>query len=532
MILSSFSFLTFPMIDPIALQLGPLSIRWYSLAYITGFLGALFYIRLLLPRTENHTISFKNLDDLLIFAVMGVILGGRLGYVLFYNFSYYLENLKDIFAVWKGGMSFHGGLIGLTIAIIIYAIRKKLPLLKLGDLIVCAAPIGLFFGRIANFINGELYGRVTTAPWGMIFPHAGDLPRHPSQLYEAFLEGLLLFTVLHLLWRIQWIRLRSGFLSGMFFIGYGIARFIIEFFRLPDTQVGYLWHQLTMGQILSLPMILFGIGLIIWSLHHHKKVKPLFITDPLLNNEKEHLFHAFFTKPAVLSAVISEKLLCPKYQTAPLKDFLNHADFSSLDEEKNLSHPLVMMQQKHTHQIEKISAPLTEDQWPKETDGMITQQKNIALGVYTADCLPILLYDPKEKVIASVHAGWKGADKEIARKAIEKMKELKSDPANIIAVIGPAISQKSYEVDQEFYDHFNAPKYFKLKNKRTKKYQFDLKKYVFEQLKSVGVKHVRILAYDTYKKEKMFYSYRLATHQKINIQNWHQLSCIMLKRKK
>lgn len=257
--------LPFPAIDPIAIELGPLAIRWYALAYLTGLLGGWWYLRFLARRTPGGPNDVQ-VDDFLVWATLGVVLGGRLGYVLFYKPSYYLANPLDILKVWQGGMAFHGGVLGVIVAIYLFSRLRKLSFLRMGDLVCAVVPIGLFFGRIANFINGELWGRpAPDVPWAFVFPHGGDVPRHPSQLYEAVLEGLVLFIVLHLLWRVTALRERQGFIAGAFLAGYGISRFIVEFFREPDSFLGTVAAGMTMGQLLSLPMILVGAALMIAS---------------------------------------------------------------------------------------------------------------------------------------------------------------------------------------------------------------------------------------------------------------------------
>lgn len=260
--------LRFPNIDPVALHLGPLQIHWYALAYLAGFLLGWRYMLYLASRDREGTVNPRPLtrlevDDFLPWAIGGVILGGRLGYVLFYQPQLYFHDPLEAFKLWHGGMSFHGGALGVIGAMIIYAIRRKLPLLRLTDLVCCAVPIGSFFGRIANFVNGELFGRVTDLPWGMIFPGGGDMPRHPSQLYQAGLEGLALFILLFALAHRGFIRNRPGILSGVFLIGYGLCRVVAELFRQPDAQIGFLYGGLTMGQLLCIPMILFGLALIV-----------------------------------------------------------------------------------------------------------------------------------------------------------------------------------------------------------------------------------------------------------------------------
>jgi phosphatidylglycerol:prolipoprotein diacylglycerol transferase len=257
-----------PEIDPIALSLGPIAIRWYSLAYIAGILFALFWLKKL--NQKDNFLSQKAYDDWLVWAVLSIMIGGRLGYVFFYNSSYFLENLLEIFAFWQGGMSFHGGLLGSIFGMWLFAKKYKVNFLQLTDALSIAAPIGLFFGRLANFVNMELYGRVSGSNFGIIFPNAGDLPRHPSQLYEAALEGILLFLILFSLNNFTKIRQVKGCLSGLFLVFYGSFRILIENFREPDTQIGFLFDNVTMGQLLSLPLILLGIFLIIFPIFSEK----------------------------------------------------------------------------------------------------------------------------------------------------------------------------------------------------------------------------------------------------------------------
>lgn len=256
--------LEFPLIDPVALSVGPIDIRWYALAYIAGFLLGLYALQKFLRLYPSATLTKDHLDDFLTYAVIGVILGGRLGYVLFYNPEYYAANPLEALMIWKGGMAFHGGLLGVIIAMIIFAGQKGLFFFHLADRIAVITPIGLFFGRIANFINGELYGRASDVSWAMIF-RAGDVPRHPSQLYQAATEGLLLFILLVMLQRSQTIRDKHGMLAGSFLAGYGALRFCVEFTREPDAHLGLLTFGLSMGQILCLPMIMIGCGVIFYS---------------------------------------------------------------------------------------------------------------------------------------------------------------------------------------------------------------------------------------------------------------------------
>ncbi|WP_184437045.1 prolipoprotein diacylglyceryl transferase [Roseospira goensis] len=257
--------LPFPVIDPVAVEIGPLVVRWYALAYIAGLLLGWLYLRRL-GRTPPAVLTGDQADDFLVWATLGVVLGGRLGYVLFYNLPYYLAHPAEILMVWQGGMAFHGGLLGVIVALLLFCRRKGIPPLAMGDLVACVAPIGLFFGRLANFVNGELYGRpAPDLPWAMVFPTADDQPRHPSQLYEAVLEGLVLFALLAVLWRVPAVRRRRGALTGVFLTGYGLARFAVEVVREPDAQLGYLFGLVTMGQVLSLPMIVAGLAFLAWA---------------------------------------------------------------------------------------------------------------------------------------------------------------------------------------------------------------------------------------------------------------------------
>jgi phosphatidylglycerol---prolipoprotein diacylglyceryl transferase len=262
--------LAFPVIDPVAVSIGPLAVRWYALAYLAGFILGWRYCIALSRRWMGRP-DTEDFDEFLTWAVVGVILGGRFGYVLFYNLPYYLENPLDALQVWHGGMSFHGGLIGVVLSILLFCRRRGLSPFRFGDLVGCASPIGLFFGRIANFINGELYGRIAAqtdwgADWAMVFPRdLLQLPRHPSQLYEAALEGALLFVILAILARRPAVAARPGLLAGIFFIGYGLARSLVEFYREPDAQLGFLWGGATMGQLLCAPMIVFGLWLALGS---------------------------------------------------------------------------------------------------------------------------------------------------------------------------------------------------------------------------------------------------------------------------
>lgn len=255
-----------PQIDPVALQIGPLAIHWYGLTYLAAFGLFLWLGRLRLAHAPYAQGGWqkRDVEDILFLGVLGVIVGGRLGYVLFYQPMAYLANPLGVLAIWEGGMSFHGGLLGVLVAMVWFARTRKRPWLQVMDFVAPCVPTGLAMGRIGNFINGELWGRVAdpSLPWGMVFRGAGDLPRHPSQLYQALLEGLLLFV---LLWLYARQPRRMGEVSAAFLVGYGSFRFIAEFFREPDAHLGLLGLGMSMGQWLSLPMVLAGVALWVWA---------------------------------------------------------------------------------------------------------------------------------------------------------------------------------------------------------------------------------------------------------------------------
>jgi len=254
----------FPAIDPVAIAVGPFVVRWYALAYIAGLLIGWRYCLILADRPPR-LIERRDIDDFLVWATLGVVLGGRIGYVLFYQPGYYLQHPVEALYLWHGGMSFHGGALGVTIAILLFTRARRGAIFAFSDIIAEAIPIGLFFGRIANFINGELFGRETDVPWAMIFPNGGSVARHPSQLYEAVCEGLLLFLLL-LFAEHRGARQRPGIVTGIFLIGYAVARMSGELFRQPDAQLGFLVFGTTMGQLLSIPVLIAGIALILWAL--------------------------------------------------------------------------------------------------------------------------------------------------------------------------------------------------------------------------------------------------------------------------
>jgi phosphatidylglycerol---prolipoprotein diacylglyceryl transferase len=260
--------LPYPLINPVLVEIGPLAIRWYALAYIAGLIIGWALIRRAL---RNDALwgsaarpSVDSVDDLLVYCALGVIIGGRLGNVLFYDPGYYFVHPIEILKLWEGGMAFHGGLIGALVGILLFSLRYRAPFLTTLDLVSLAAPVGIFLGRIANFIRPELWGRPTDVPWAVVFPGSDGLPRHPSQIYEAVLEGLVVFIILQAVARLGALK-RPGLLSGLFGVSYGVARIVCEFFRDPDPRLEDLGNGLTMGMVLSAPLVIIGTCLIIWA---------------------------------------------------------------------------------------------------------------------------------------------------------------------------------------------------------------------------------------------------------------------------
>jgi phosphatidylglycerol:prolipoprotein diacylglycerol transferase len=270
-----FFVIPFPAFDPVLVHLGPLAIRWYALAYIVGILLGWVYARAIIGSGRlwaggKAPLTLAQFDDFVLWVTLGIILGGRTGYVLFYNLPHFAAHPLEIFQLWNGGMSFHGGFTGCVVAVVLFAQRQKFSILSLGDLTCAAGPFGIFLGRIANFINGELWGRAADVPWAMVFPSGGPIPRHPSQLYEAGLEGLLLLAVLAALIRAGALK-RPGLIVGAFAVVYALARTSAEFFREPDAQLGFLWGGLTMGMLLSIPLFLAGVAFIVYAWQHPAK---------------------------------------------------------------------------------------------------------------------------------------------------------------------------------------------------------------------------------------------------------------------
>jgi len=253
--------------DPVLVDLGLFQIRWYSISYILGIiLGWLYAVKIIKQITKNkynyQPITTSNFDDLIIYLIIGIILGGRLGYVIFYNLEYYSQNFFEIFKLWQGGMSFHGGLLGVILSIIFFSKKTKTNFFKFADIISCVAPIGLFLGRIANFINGELYGKISTLPWAIIFSSGGSVARHPSQIYEAILEGIILFILINYLALKKQLLFKAGYISGLFLVSYSILRIFSEIFREPDLHLGLFFNYFSLGTVLSIATLVAGLVII------------------------------------------------------------------------------------------------------------------------------------------------------------------------------------------------------------------------------------------------------------------------------
>ncbi|MGR6468823.1 prolipoprotein diacylglyceryl transferase [Rhizobium sp. PAMB 3182] len=279
LIANALALINFPNIDPVAIRLGPIPIHWYGLAYVAGIIGGWYYARLLAKNNrlwagDKAPLTPDQLDDFILWVALGIVLGGRIGYILFYDLPSVIANPLRALEIWNGGMSFHGGLTGTLIAMLLFARNNGIPAWSLIDTVSAVVPIGLFFGRIANFINGELWGRLADVPWAIIFPTGGPFPRHPSQLYEAGLEGIALFTLLAIAIFLFGALKKPGLVAGLFVTFYGISRITVEFFREPDAQLGYLYGGwLTMGMLLSLPMVLAGVWAIVRALRAARTVE-------------------------------------------------------------------------------------------------------------------------------------------------------------------------------------------------------------------------------------------------------------------
>jgi len=254
--------------DPVLIDLGLFQLRWYSMAYVLGIIMGWMYAIKIIKLTRENKYNFEQIkethfNDIVIYLVIGIILGGRLGYVFFYNFEYYSQNFIDIFKIWQGGMSFHGGLLGVIASIIFFSKKTKTNFFKFADIVSCVAPIGIFFGRIANFINGELYGKISALPWAVIFPEGGNIPRHPSQIYEALLEGVILFALINYFALKKQLLFKTGYISGLFLISYSILRIVSEIFREPDIHLGLFFNYFSLGTLLSMTTFILGLVIII-----------------------------------------------------------------------------------------------------------------------------------------------------------------------------------------------------------------------------------------------------------------------------
>jgi len=254
--------------SPVLIDFGIFEVRWYSIAYILGIVLGWIHAIKIIKKTKNNNIGFEEVkksdfDDLIVYLVLGIVLGGRIGYILFYNFQYYSQNLIEVLKLWQGGMSFHGGLLGVVVSIFLFSKNKKINFYKLSDIIACVAPIGIFFGRLANFINGELFGKISTLPWAIIFPYGGSLARHPSQIYEAVLEGVVLFILINYLAFKKQLIFNTGYISGVFLIFYSILRMFSEIFREPDQHLGYFFNYFSTGVLLSILTLVAGFLIIL-----------------------------------------------------------------------------------------------------------------------------------------------------------------------------------------------------------------------------------------------------------------------------
>jgi phosphatidylglycerol:prolipoprotein diacylglycerol transferase len=525
----------FPNINPVIISFGTpyLALRWYSLAYILGFVVGGYLLIKTAKYYPNHQLSKSKIIDLIFYIAVGVIIGGRLGNVILYNMPYYLKHPLEIFAVWKGGMAFHGGLIGVIIAIYLFAKKNKMSLFQITDMAAPLAPLALFFGRIANFINQELYGKPTQSSIGVIFPKAEkingiNLPRHPTQLYEAFGEGLLLLIIMHIFFRISKFRCREKLLSGVFLTGYGFIRFIIEPFK--EVYQGYeyfnfLTVNLTRAQLYSAVMIIAGIYLILKSRNFKKKI--LYFTSTKLNEHTE-ITNKFYTKTGGASSEEFNSFNL-KYET---KDTTKNIEknYNILSETLNVEKEnIIILNQQHTNKVIKIfneTELKTAKKYPI-ADASITNYPDIALGILTADCIPILLYDPINKILANIHASSIGIKKGVIVTTIKQMRAINTNPKNLIAALGPAIHQKSYEVQKDFLTKITANlsdkelkqthKLFKSKP-NSNSYYFNLIDYAKKNLKNTGVlnKNIEIMPFDTYKEKDLFFSCRRASHTQNN----------------
>jgi phosphatidylglycerol:prolipoprotein diacylglycerol transferase len=495
----------FPDISPVAFSMFGLTVRWYALAYVAGFMAAFYFMKFRLRRSVDTDVSYDMLDDLAGWLMLGVVAGGRLGYVLFYNFAHYAANPVEVLMVWNGGMSFHGGLLGAATALWLWCRVKGRPFWRLSDLCLLPAPIGLFFGRLANFVNGELYGRPTNSLFGMIFPNSDGLPRHPSQLYEAVLEGAVLFAALLLLARTRVARKRPGVVSAAFLGLYGMARIAVEFFREPDVQIGYLPFGITMGQALTAPAILLSTFLL-WSFLRRPPEPETFVASPLLGGVPS-VRHRFFTRQGGVSKGPFATANCRFETSDPMMNVRENRRRLMATVGIDAKKSLVTLHQQHTANVVVItsSARAPEEYLAIEADAVVTDRHGLAVGILTADCVPVLISDPRAKVVAAVHCGWKGIRRGIIEETLKAFASFGSKAKDLRVALGPCLKQSSYEVDAEFKKEIGCPKLFKRKGG---KYLFDCTGYALMRLKAAGVKDIDVLDFDTYENEDLFFSYR------------------------
>ena len=502
----------FPNISPVAFTLLGFPIRWYALAYIVGFILALLLVQWRLRRTFDAGVSSAEIDDLLGYGVVGVIAGGRLGHCLFYNFGHYIRHPLEIFMLWHGGMSFHGGFLGVLVAMFLWGRRRGKSFAVIADLFALATPIGLFLGRIANFINAELYGRPTSLAIGMIFPGSDGLARHPSQLYQAFGEGVVLFIALAWLARHSRARVGRGVLSAAFVALYGVVRFLIEFVREPNANLGLLSLGLTMGQWLSIPMILVGgyMGIKLW----HANLKPaLAATSPKLGS-LTFARHRFFTRNGGVSKGPFATANC-RFETSDSRDnVLENRRRIMATMGSNADTSLFTVKQTHSNKVVVLTdATATPRNYVEvEADAIIATKPGLAVGVLTADCLPVLIADPVNKIIAAVHCGWQGVYAGIIGATLAELGKLGSKPGDLQIAFGPCMRQKSYEVDAEFREKIVAQneKYERFFRASNEKYLFDLPAYAMAKFREAGCKWSKIetLPMDTFASPDEFFSYR------------------------
>ncbi|MDR1476700.1 MAG: prolipoprotein diacylglyceryl transferase, partial [Rickettsiales bacterium] len=490
----------FPDMSPVAFSLFGFAVRWYALAYVAGFMASFYFVKSRLRSSVGMRVSYVMLDDLLGWLVLGIVAGGRLGYVLFYNFAHYARNPVEVFMVWTGGMSFHGGLLGAAATLWLWCRVKGQPFWRLSDLCLLPAPIGLFLGRVANFVNGELYGRPTDSPLGMVFPNSDGLPRHPSQLYEAALEGVAMFALLNLITRLRSVRGKPGVVSAAFLGLYGAARVAVEFFREPDVQIGYLPLGVTMGQALTVPAILFS-AFLLWRFLRRRPETETFAASPLLGGVP-FVRHGFFTRQGGVSVGPFASANCRFETSDPMANVRENRRrlLASLGIDAKKS--LVTLHQQHTSNVVVItsSSRAPEEYLAIEADAVVTDRPGLAVGILTADCVPVLMVDPSAKIVAAVHCGWKGIRRGIIEETLKALASLGSKTEDLRVALGPCLKQASYEVDADFKKGIGRPGLFR---RRGGKYLFDCAGYALERLRRAGVGNIDVMDFDTYGNEDL-----------------------------